>query len=101
MDFIAGLPKPQGHTVIFVVVDRFTKTTHFNLLKPGFTAKIVATVFMDSVIKLRGFCQGIVSNCDFIFLSSFWHQLMHSGGTKLHYSIAYHSQSDGQMEVVN
>ena len=101
MDFIVGLPSSNGHTAILAVVDRLTKLAHFMPLKPGFTAKVVATIFLDSIVRLHGFPHGIVSDRDPIFLSEFWRQLMRSGGTKLHYSTAYHPQSDGQIEVVN
>ena len=101
MDFIVGLPSSNGFPAIFVVVDRLTKTTHFMPLKTRFTAKIVANVFLDYIVKLHGFPQGIVSNRDPIFLSSFLCQLMRSGGIDLHYSMTYHPQCDGQTEVVN
>lgn len=101
MDFIVGLPSSNGFPTIFVVVDRLTKTTHFMPLKTRFTAKIVANVFLDYIVKLHGFPQGIVSNRDPIFLSSFLCQLMRSGGIDLHYSMTYHPQCDGQTEVVN
>jgi hypothetical protein len=32
MDFIMGLPKYEGKTVIMVVVDKMTKYAHFNSL---------------------------------------------------------------------
>ena len=33
MDFIEGLPKSQGYTVIMVLVDRLTKFAHFVAVK--------------------------------------------------------------------
>ena len=73
-----------------------TKSTHFSPLKSGFTTKIVAMIFLDLVVGLDNFSQRIVSNCDPIFLSALCRQMMKLGGTTLHYSIAYHPQSDGQ-----
>ena len=101
MDFVVELPSSRGYKAIFVVMDRLMKNAYFSPLKHGFKAKIVTTVFMESVLKLHDFPVRIMSDCDPIFLSTFWRQLMQFGGTKLHYSSAYHPQSDGQMEVVN
>jgi len=101
MDFIIALPNSDGYTTIFVVVDRLTKGAHFTALKPHFIASIVASAFFQSVVKLHGFPSNIVSDKDPIFLSKFWHHLMKHSGTQLHFSTAYHLQSDGQTEVVN
>ena len=43
----------------------------------------------------------IVSNRDPMFTSHFWQELMRLQGVQLAMSSAYHSQSDGQTEVVN
>ena len=101
MDFILSLPSFDRFTAIYVVVDRLTKSTHFSALKKGFSAKSVAMIFLDNIVKLHGFPIGIVSDRDPLFLSTFWKQLMGFRGTILHYSTAYHPQSDGQTEVVN
>lgn len=101
MDFVVGLPPSHGYTAIFVIVDRLTKGAHFAPLKPKFTARIVAELFVSTVVKLHGFPTHIVSDRDPIFFSSFWRGIMKNSGTQLHYSSAYHPQTDGQTEVVN
>lgn len=47
MDFIEGLPVSAGYNCIFVVVDKFSKFSHFIPLKHPYTAHTVAKVFMQ------------------------------------------------------
>ena len=101
MDFITHLPPSNGFTVIFVVVDRYSKGVHLGALPTGFTAFKVANIFLDIICKLHGFPRSIVSDHDPIFLSSFWRELFRLSGTQLRLSTAYHPQSDGQTEVMN
>ena len=54
MDFMEGLPKSEGFSAILVVVDRFTKVSHFLALKHPFTAASVAKVFLNNIVKLHG-----------------------------------------------
>ncbi|XP_075515833.1 uncharacterized protein LOC142550640 [Primulina tabacum] len=72
MDFITGLPASKGFSVIFVVVDRLSKFAHFGPLKSGFTATMVATLFVDMVVKLHSILKSIVSDRDPFFLCKFW-----------------------------
>jgi hypothetical protein len=51
MDFITGLPKSKGKSVIMVIVDRLTKYAHFCALSHPFKASTVSTAFMETVSK--------------------------------------------------
>jgi hypothetical protein len=49
VDFIVALPESEGHTQIMVVVDRFSKMTHFIALTKTATAKDAAQAFLKEV----------------------------------------------------
>jgi hypothetical protein len=101
MDFIEGLPTSAGYSCIFVVVDKFSKYSHFLKLKHPFSAIQVAQQYMEHVYKLHGMPSAIVSDRDKIFTSLLWKELFKLSGTQLCMSSAYHPQSDGQTERVN
>jgi hypothetical protein len=101
MDFIEGLPMSDNANVILVIVDRLTKYAHFLPLKHPYTAATVAKLYLDNIVKLHGVPLSIISDRDKIFTSAFWRELIKAVCTKLHYSTAYHPQTDGQSERVN
>lgn len=72
MDFMDGLPLSQGKSVIFVVVDRFSKYAHFTPLKHPYTATSVAQVFFDNIFRLHGIPTTTVCDRDPAFTSKFW-----------------------------
>jgi hypothetical protein len=100
MDFITGLPKSEGKSVIMVIVDRLINYAHFCALCHPFKASTVATTFMETVQKLHGSPKIIVSDRDLIFTGHFWTKLFSCLGTQLAHSLSYHPQSDGQTEIV-
>lgn len=55
MEFIDGLPKSKGKEVVFMVVDRFRKYTHFMILTHLYTTIFVAKGFMDNESNYMGF----------------------------------------------
>nr|GEZ56092.1 hypothetical protein [Tanacetum cinerariifolium] len=98
MDFSKALPRSQGYTIIFVVVDRLTKYAHFMSLSHPFTAAEVAQEFLDTVYKLHGLPTSIVSDRDNVFLSNFWKELFKLLQVKFLMSTTYHPQTDGHTE---
>jgi len=78
-----------------VVVDKFTKYGHFIPLAHPYTALHVAQAYLDSVYKLHGLPQGIVSDIDKIFTSAVWRELFRLTDTKLMMSSSYHPQTGG------
>lgn len=101
MDFIEGLPKSNGKDVILVVVDRFTKYSHFISLSHPYSVQTVVQAFTDNVFKLHGFPIAIILDRDWIFTSKLWQEIFRSLRVKLRFSTAYRPQTDGQTERVN
>jgi hypothetical protein len=101
MDFIEGLPKVGGKSVILTVVDRFSKYAHFIALGHPYTAASVARAFFTGIVRLHGFPSSIVSDRDPVFTGHVWRDLFQLAGVKLCLSTAFHPQTDGQSEVVN
>ena len=101
IDFIKGLPPSEGKNTILVVIDRLSKYAHFLALTHHFSAKVVANKFIESVVKLHGMPQSIISDHDPIFISNFWREFFKLFGTQLKLSSVYHPQTDGQSKVVN
>ena len=102
MDFITQLPKSDGCSTVWVIVDRFTKMAHFVPVKDGQkTAEGCAKLFLENIWKLHGLPSSIISDRDPVFTSKFWAELMGRLDVRLRKSTAFHPQTDGQTERVN
>ncbi|WVZ81602.1 hypothetical protein U9M48_028957, partial [Paspalum notatum var. saurae] len=101
MDFVEGLPLSGRADCILVVVDFFTKYTHFIPLHHPYTAPSVAQQFLHHVYRLHGLPATIVTDWDKIFTSHFWRELFRLAGVNLNMTFSYHPQSDGQTERLN
>ncbi|WVZ88557.1 hypothetical protein U9M48_035065 [Paspalum notatum var. saurae] len=101
LDFVEGLPVSGHVNCILVVVDLFTKYSHFIALRHPFTTAVVARLFLNNVYRLHGLPQSLVSDRDRVFTSQFWRELFALAGVQLCMSSSYHPQSDGQTERVN
>lgn len=101
LDFIEGLPKSQGYDTILVVIDKFSKYSHFLPLAHPFSALSVAHLYFNNVYKLHGLPEALLSDRDRIFTSTLWKELFKLTDTQLLMSSSYHPQTDGQTERLN
>lgn len=62
---------------------------------------MVASLFIEMVVKLHEIPRSLVSDRDPLFISRFWQELFRAKDTHLRMSSVYHPQSDGQTEALN
>lgn len=75
LNFIVGLPPYHGNTIILVVVDRFLKGIHLGMLPTSHTTHMVASMFVEVVVKIHGVPRSLVSDRDPLFINRFWQEL--------------------------
>src|SRR3954466_12322736 len=90
-----------GNDSIWVIVDRFSKVTHFLPVKTTYQSSKLAELYIARIVSLHGVPKNIVSDRGTQFTSRFWKKVQEGLGTRLDFSTAYHPQTDGQTERVN
>ncbi|GJY41392.1 putative reverse transcriptase domain-containing protein [Tanacetum coccineum] len=96
MDLITKLPRSRcGHDVIWVIVDRLTKSAHFLAIREDFGTEKLARQYIDEIVAQHGVPVLIISDRDGRFTSHFWQTVQKALGTRLDLSTAYHPQTDG------
>ncbi|KAH0730058.1 hypothetical protein KY289_001246 [Solanum tuberosum] len=99
VDFVVGLPRTfRGVDSIWVIVDLLTKSAHFLPVHTTFSAERLARIYIREVVRLHGLPVSIISDRVSQFSSGFWRDFQEELGTRVHLSIAFHPQTDGQSE---
>ena len=101
VDLITELPQSHGYDSILVAVDQLSKRAHFIPTTSDVTSLGVAQLFRDSVWKLHGLPEEVISDRGPQFVSNFMRGLSEILGIKVAASMAYHPQTDGQTKRVN
>ncbi|GKB28702.1 putative reverse transcriptase domain-containing protein [Tanacetum coccineum] len=99
MDFFTKLPKSsQGYNIIWVIVDRLTKSAIFVPMRETDPMDKLARMYLKEVVTRHGIPLSFICDHDLRFPSNLWRSLQNALGTNLDMSTAYHPQTDGQSE---
>ncbi|GKA79564.1 putative reverse transcriptase domain-containing protein [Tanacetum coccineum] len=99
MDFITKLPKSSyGFDTIWVIVDRLTKSAYFLPIRENDPLDKLARLYLNRIVARHGIPALIICDRDGRFTSNFWRSFQKALGTDISMSIAYHPETDGQIE---
>ncbi|GJZ17008.1 putative reverse transcriptase domain-containing protein [Tanacetum coccineum] len=99
MDFVMKLSRTSsGHDTIWVIVDWLTKSTHFLPMRKDYKIDRLARLYLNEIVVRHDVPISIISDRDIRFTSRFWQSMQEALGTQLDISMAYHPQTDGQIE---
>ena len=101
MDFITKLLVSKGYNLILVVCDRFLKILYFVTTTEKITVKGLARLFRDNIWKLHGLPESVISDREPQFVAGLTRKLNKMLGIETKLSIAYHLQTDRQIERTN
>jgi len=101
VDFITKLPVSKGHDSILVVCNRFSKMSHFVATTEKTTAEGLVRLFRDNVWKLHGLPESVISDRGPQFVAGLTRELNKMLGIETKLSMAYHPETDSQMERTN
>ena len=101
VDFIIKLLVSKGYDSILVVCDRFSKMLYFVTTTEKITAKELARLFRDNMWKLHGLLKSVISDKGPQFVAGLTKKLNKMLEIEIKLSMAYHSQTDGQIERTN
>jgi len=101
VDFITKLLVSRGHDSILVVCNRFLKMSHFIVMTEKIIAEGLAKLFRDNVWKLHGLPESVILHRGPQFTVGLMKELNEMLEIETKLSIAFHPQTDRQMEKMN
>jgi len=101
MDFIEQLPESEDYTDILIVIDRLTKQAVFVPTRRMINVKELSKVFIYEVFLKHGTLIHVTSDRGSEFVSNFFRALANTLNIKLHFTLGYYPEADGQIECTN
>src|SRR5258708_2431703 len=101
MDFIEHLTASDGFSTILVVIDQLTKQAIFIPSHDTVNAPQVAWLFLTHVFSKHGVPAYVTSDHGSEFISHFFRSLGKLLRMRLHFTLGYHLEGDGQTECAN
>nr|GEX27762.1 putative reverse transcriptase domain-containing protein [Tanacetum cinerariifolium] len=99
IDFVTKLPRTSsGHDIIWVIVDRLTKSAHFLPMREDYKMDRLARLYLNEIVARHGVMISIISDYNSRFTSRFWQSMREALGTRLDMSKAYHPWTNGESE---
>ena len=100
-DFITDLPLSHSFDAILMVVDRFSKEVELIPCTKTCLALDTAKLFMHNMWKHHGLPHSITSDWGLQFAAEVMQEINKALGITTKLSTSFHSQTDGQIEIVN
>jgi len=101
VDFITKLLLAQEYNAVLVVCGCFSKMAHFIATTERTSAEGLAKLFRDHVWKLHRLPENIILDREVQFVAGIMRELNNLLGIQTKLLMAYHLQTNGQMERIN
>ena len=101
MDFIEQLHFSSGFTAILVVIDQLSKQAIFNPTHDTITSPELTQLFLLHIFAKHGVPAHVTSDWGSEFVLHFFWSLGKALDMKLHFTLGYHPEGDGQTERAN
>src|SRR6266436_10224235 len=101
MDFIKQLPASEDFSTILVVIDCLTKQAIFIPSHDTMNALQVVRLFLTHIFSKHRVLLHITLDHGSEFISHFFHSLGKLLQMRLHFTLGYHLEGDGQTECAN
>jgi hypothetical protein len=98
MDFVGPIPKCKGYNTILSITDRFMGYVRLVAVHSTDTAQQIAETFYLNWCHTFGLPEAITCDCDKLFTSHFWTELLRKLRIQWRMSTAAHLETDGASE---